>query len=97
MGIPDDLFVRGHHPHKDVLEILKKPFHFIGCYPTYFPKDIQECEEECENTCMSHIISNIYNIPNLVYKYTYIDRDGNSEDFTNYNDFYNSYIQKKDH
>lgn len=90
---PDTLFVRGHHPHKDVIEMLKKPFRFVGCYPTYFPKNIQELDQDNHNhglwkSCMYDIIKNS---ENMVNQYTYIDRNSNLHNFSTYDDFYNFY------
>ena len=94
--LPDALFVRNHHPSEDVLKMLKKPFHFIGCFPTYFPKDVAEVKEDEKHTiyysCMRHIISNTGNI---VHKYTYIGQDGNCHHFSNYRDFYTEYDKEE--
>ena len=61
--LPDTLFVCGHYPHEDALEMLKKPFHFIGSYPTFFPKDIEELEEDIYNreSFMKHIEKDLIN------------------------------------
>lgn len=90
--LPDTLFISSHYPHKDSLELLKKPFHFIGSYPTYFPKDIQEAEEDdyIKGTCIRNIVSNKNNI---VSKYMYIDKKGNLHICANYKDFYENYIR----
>ena len=96
-SLPNALFVRGHHPHEESLEMLQKPFHFIGCYPTYFPKDVSEVVDEEKNwtrwTCMRYVISNTDKNGSqpIIHKYTYIDQHKNLHDFSNYNDFYNKY------
>lgn len=93
-NLPDTLLVCGHHPNKDTLEILKKPFHFIGSYPTYFPKDRNEVEEDYydKKTCIGDIISNTNN---QVSKYTYIDAKGDMHESSNYQEFYNDYQKYK--
>jgi len=89
--IPDTIFICGYHPGEDSLEILQKPFHFIGSYPTYFPKDIEELKELehwSNKTCMSDIISNINN---QVSTYSYLDPKGDLYTSSNYQDFYRDY------
>lgn len=92
---PDTLFVRGHHPHKDVLEMLKKPFRFVGCYPTYFPKNIQELDQDNDHNHKSCMYDIIKNTENMVNQYTYIDRYRNLHDFSTYHDFYNFYNNQR--
>lgn len=93
-NLPDTLLVCGHYPHKDALGMLKKPFHFIGSYPTYFPKDTNEVEEDYYNkeTCIGDIVSNTNN---QVSKYTYIDLKGDIHESLNYQDFYEDYKRYK--
>jgi len=89
--LPDTLYVCGHHPGEDTLEMLQKPFNFIGTYPTYFPKDIQELEKDehwSNRSCMSHIISNTNN---QVSTYSYLGPNGDIHTSSNYQDFYRDY------
>jgi hypothetical protein len=90
--LPDTVFVRGHYPNEDSLKILKKPFNFIGSYPTYFPKDIEEIQNYNKENFMIHII---LNKNNDVSKYIYIDSKGDMHMSSNYEDFYRNYKRYK--
>jgi hypothetical protein len=81
----DTILIKGHLPHKDIVEHIKNPIHFIGSESTYFPE--RENETEFEN------YSYLYN-PDLISSYSYLSKLGELTIFQTYTEFYNHIIKK---
>lgn len=106
-GIPEDLWntdglkedisqcetlvVAGHHPHHEFVEVIQKPFHFIGYSGTYYPENLEEFIKEDENN-KRNIITYIFQHPEVVKDYTFVNSNtGEKQLCKNYSEFYSAY------
>ena len=81
----DTVLVAGHNPHSIFLRDIKKPFYFVGCENTYFPKNYNSCEEDYLNTVLSYVLK----YPLSVKKYVFMYENGDKKFFNTYEEFYN--------
>lgn len=90
----DTLFVSGHEPDGRIIPYLTKPFHFVGNYSTWFPRNIKNYLEEDDtnkNGLCYHILINDKD----VLSYTFIDENNKIWICKTYDEFYDKYVNSK--
>jgi hypothetical protein len=68
IGKADTLVIAGYHPHKDILDMMKKPINIICCKNTYYG-----FKETNENSIVTKLYKDIYDtsyFSKMVFYYT---------------------------
>jgi hypothetical protein len=83
----DTVFIKGHWPGEDIIKYIKKPFHFIGAYLTYFPENKSELEDGKDDNIISYFLRH----PEYILSYSYLKKSGEIVAFQTYDEFYREY------